>query len=51
MRKIHDQIKDQDWDWNIITNKEINLLIKQADIARCIKAQRIGWIESYCKNG
>jgi hypothetical protein len=42
MRKIHGPIKDQDGGWKIITNNEINLLIKHADIDRYMKAQRIG---------
>jgi hypothetical protein len=41
MRKIHSPIKNQDESGRIRTNEEIDLLIKQADIVRYIKAQRI----------
>ena len=42
MRKIYNPIKNQDGSWR--TNKEIDMLIKHADIVRFIKAHRIRWI-------
>jgi hypothetical protein len=44
------QLKIKIGGWKI-TDKEVNLLIKHSDIGRYIKAQRIGWIGAYCKNG
>ena len=43
------QLKIKIGGWKIIPNKEVNLLIKHSDIARYIRAQRIGWIGAYCK--
>jgi hypothetical protein len=44
------QLKFKIGGWKIVTNKEINMLIKHADIDMCIKAQRIEGIEEHCKN-
>jgi hypothetical protein len=36
-RKIYGPTKNQDGDWRIRTNKEIDLLIKHADVVRYMK--------------
>ena len=41
MRKIHDPIKNQYVSWRIRTNEEKDLLIRQADTVRYIKARTI----------
>jgi hypothetical protein len=54
MRKIYGPIENQDGGWIIRTNEEIDLLVKDADIVRHIKFQRIGWnghIEEGIKKG
>ena len=43
------QLKIKIGGWKIIPDKEVKLLIKHSDIARCIKAQRIEWNGAYCK--
>ena len=43
MRKIYGPIENQDGGWIIRSNEEKVLLVKDADIARHTKAQRIRW--------
>jgi hypothetical protein len=41
---MYGPVKFQDGSWKMRTNKEIDLLIKHADVVRYIKAQRTGRI-------
>jgi hypothetical protein len=44
MKTTHGPIKNHDGSWRIRTNKEIEMLIKHADVVRYIKTQSIRWI-------
>jgi hypothetical protein len=44
LRKIFDPVQNEDGSWRIRMNYELNELIGNADIVRCIKSRRIAWL-------
>ena len=44
LREIFGPVKDKDGSWRIRTNYELNELIGNADIVKCVKSRRIAWL-------
>jgi hypothetical protein len=43
LRKIFGPTKENNGNWRIKTNKELDELIKHRNIINCVKAQRLSW--------
>jgi hypothetical protein len=44
LRKIFGPVQNEDGFWRIIMNHELNDLIKNADIVRYVKSERMDWL-------
>jgi hypothetical protein len=40
---IHGPVHDSNNEWRVRTNQEIEALMKEENIVRCIKSQRLAW--------